>query len=219
MLDKTRSYTGLTRAYVWVLGARSALYLMDAILTAALGERPWLDKGSAVVQSTLITVGAAVGLVWLHRAWARLPVAHRATYEGRRIEPNEAIWKLFIPFYGLYWLFTVNVGLAGAVERHLHAHGPKSARAPSTLAFVACLVELVPFVTVIVSPFLWGYFMARTDVLQAQAEEQAPDARPLSPPSLLRSIVVIAASALAISTVLVLWFLAIWVFLNPGPPR
>lgn len=137
-------------------------------------------------------------------------------YDGRRIEPDEAIWKLFILIYGIYWLFLANIGLCGAVERHLRRNGARSTTAPSTLAFIACLVQLVPVLNLIVSPVLWAVFMARVDAVQAEADALDPGAPPPAPMGLLKTLAIIVGGLLFGWIMLVVVFLAIWQFLNPG---
>jgi hypothetical protein len=169
-------------------------------------------------EGTLFCVVPILGLLWLHGAWSRLPAPCRRAYDGRRIAPDEAVWKLFIPVYGVFWLFTVNVGLCGAVERHLARGGAPSTKAPSTLAFVACLAQLVPVVSVVVSPFLWGAFMYRMDAVQAEAERLDPGAPPPTTRGPWKVFAIIVAGTVLGWVVLIVTFLAVWQFLNPPQP-
>lgn len=217
MSPPNRRWTTLTRICVAILFVRFAVYPL-----AAVGRRAWpaavpaIDTTLLLLQLTLLGVGTIAGLVWFHRAWARVPPESRRGYDGKPIEPNQALWNLFIPFYGIYWLFQANIALCGAVERMLQQSGAKSAKAPSTLAFVACVAQLVPYVNLLVSPFLWAALMARVDVAQAEAEALNPDARPPAPPSLLTSIAIAGGGFLLGGLVLVFVYLAIWQFLSPG---
>lgn len=214
-----RQWTSLTRAYVGLLATCVALYA----LTKAVAVSPWLAKALAVTEGALLQAAGVVGLVWLHRAWTRVPPSHRRAYDGRRIEPDEAIWKLFVPLYGIYWLFLANIGLCGAIERHLHRGGARSAKAPSTTAFIACFAQMVPVVNLLVSPFLWAVFMARVDAAQAQAEARDPEPRAPAPPGILKTLAIIVGGLVAEWVLLLAMFLAIWQALNPagvpGAPR
>jgi hypothetical protein len=177
---------------------------------------PTFDRVLGWVQVSGLGMGAIVGLLWLHRAWERVPAPCRRAYDGRRVEPTETIWKLFIPVYGIYWLFIANIGLCGAVERHLARGGARGAKVPSTLALVCSLVQLVPLVNVLVSPFLWALFMARVDVTQAEADRLDPEAPALPPLGILRTVAIIGGALVVGWGLLVIAFLAVWQFLSPG---
>jgi hypothetical protein len=163
-----------------------------------------------------------LGLIWLHRAWRRVPAACRMAYDGRRIAPDEAIWKLFIPLYGIYWIFQANLGLCGAVERHLLRSRAAEAKAPSGLALMACLTQLLPVVNLLVSPFLWAFFMTRIDRLQAEAERRDADARALAPLGVVNTIAILLMGWVAVWIVTVVGgsvvAVGIWKFLSPASP-
>jgi hypothetical protein len=209
-------WTPLTRAYVGVLAARVALYVTRGLWPA---NQPF-ETVQSLVHGAGFLASIALGLVWLHRAWARIPEPCRRTYDDRRVEPDEAIWKLFIPFYGVfYWVFIASIGLCGAVERHLKRVRAQSASVPSTLAFVTCLVQLVPGVNLFVSPFLWGLFMARVDGAQAEADRRESEAIAPRPIGALRVIGIVGGAMIVGWGTLILLFLALWQFLSPsGPP-
>lgn len=57
-----------------------------------------------------------MALVYLHRAWKLLQ------WGNVRTTPGKAVGFLFIPFYGLYWLFVAYVGLAKDWNRVLASH-------------------------------------------------------------------------------------------------
>jgi len=207
MTSPSAGLTGLTRAYLAILAAR-VLFLVAMFVI----------RGSGPLSTVADVVGLVVGLLWLRRAWARVPEPCRRAYDGRRVEPDEALWKLFIPVYGVYWLFIANIGLCGAVERHLQRGGARSTEVPSTLALVACLVQLVPVINIILSPFLWALFMARVDASQAEADRLDADARAPEPVSLRRVALLVVGVIIGYSAVLIFVFLAVWQFLNPGVP-
>ncbi|WP_437815955.1 hypothetical protein [Sorangium sp. So ce1078] len=108
-------------------------------------------------------------MAWLYKAWARVPEPARQTYDGRRVEPGEAIFRLFIPVYGYYWIFVANVGLCGAIENHARRQGLVRG-APSTLAMVTCIVQVVPYIGLILGPLFWLPFMIRVDLAQRELE-------------------------------------------------
>jgi len=57
-----------------------------------------------------------MALVYLHRAWKLLQ------WGNVRTTPGKAVGFLFIPFFGLYWLFVACVGLAKDWNRVLASH-------------------------------------------------------------------------------------------------
>lgn len=126
MSPPIRRWTILTRICIAILVVRFAVYPLAAVARAWRPAVRAIDHALLVLQPTLLGVGAVAGLVWFHQAWARIPPASRRGYDGQAIEPNEALWKLFIPIYGIYWLFQANIGLCGAVERQLRQSGAKS---------------------------------------------------------------------------------------------
>jgi len=205
-------WTHLTWVYVGILLLRIVV-LVVSIWQVRRGVPLLLQD-----QGLCALAGVTLGLLWLHRAWARVPKAHRRAYDGQRIEPDDAISKLFIPVYGVYWAFVANTGLSGAVERHLQRNHARSVSVPSTLAFMACLVQLVPVLNLVVSPFLWGLFMARVDAAQAEAERL--DAEPVAPEPIgwLGVLGILAGSILALWGTLTVTALALWQFLNPATP-
>jgi hypothetical protein len=195
-------------------------FLFVSAVQLAMGQEPPLVRlVLSAAQGTLICVVPILGLLWLRRAWSRVPPPCRRAYDGRRIEPNEAVWKLFVPVYGIYWLFTVNVGLCGAVERHLARGGVRSLKAPSTFAFVACMLQLVPLVSVLVSPFVWWVFMSRVDAVQAEAARCDPDPPPPTPLEIVAALGIVVGGAVLQWTILVVAFLAVWQFLSPAGPH
>jgi len=164
-LSSIRKLSWWTQAYGAVLLLRAFLYLgaygpesIRSIFRAANAAQIWL----LVAQWIL-------GLAWLYTAWRRVPEPCRRTYDNRKVEPSEAVWKLFIPFYGFYWLFVANIGLCSALERHakqvrLQRNGP------SSFALVTCLVQLVPLVGLLLAPLFWFTLMFRIDLLHAEVE-------------------------------------------------
>jgi hypothetical protein len=82
-----------------------------------------------------------VGIIWLARQWKVLPPAHRIV-GGQLRTPGAAAFSHFLPFYNLYWMFTVQKSLCDGLDAGLDAAGlPRSA--PTTLALVCPAVQLL----------------------------------------------------------------------------
>jgi hypothetical protein len=214
MAAQTSPPSRLTQAYMIIFSLRAlALFLPGK--GDGSGALTRAEILSAITQTVLVVAGIGVGLVWLHRAWSRVPEDCRIAYDGRRVQPDEAIWKLFIPVYGLYWLFIANIGLCGALERQLKRARARVTEGPSTLALITCLVELVPIVN-LAAPLLWAILMMRIDAAQTEAERLDPEA--IVPPRWGRAVLLAAGGIVALFGMLIGAFLAIWMFLNPGAP-
>jgi hypothetical protein len=89
---------------------------------------------------------------------------------------------------------------------------------PSTLALITCLVRLVPGVNLVVSPFLWGLFMARVDIAQAEADRLDSVALAPRPIGGLRVLGIIGGSILIGWGMMIVLFLMIWQFSSPAGP-
>lgn len=83
---------------------------------------------------------AGVGLFWLAQQWKVLPPAQRMV-GGQMRTPSAVAALHFVPFYNLYWMFTVQKRLCEGLDAGLEAAGlPRNA--PTTLALLCPLVQL-----------------------------------------------------------------------------
>jgi hypothetical protein len=123
----------------------------------------------------LFALGSIVGALWLALAWARLPEEARRTRDGRTIRPLDAVARLLVPGYNLYWIFLVSVGLARSTNRELERRG-LSPRAPEKGAVVAVILQLVPYVNLFLGPWAWAAFVGATD--RAQRDLHPHDGAP-----------------------------------------
>lgn len=153
---------GLRTTFV-VLSIASALAVAGALSFAGLGLADASVAEFATAQAAAAfaalahQAAIAVALVWLHRAWSAIPTELRG---GRT--PTEA-FLLLVPGYGLYWMFAYNHALAHATARASGRPTPDSVTSAATLAGI---LQLVPFLNVLVAPFAWARFMGRVDELR-----------------------------------------------------
>lgn len=103
-----------------------------------------------------------VGLIWIYSAWSAIPADYRITSTGKRVSPGEAVGFLFIPFFNLYWMFVASGGLCDALDYLLRSAG-STRTAPKGLSLGACICQFVPYVNLLVAPFLWFFFMLSVD--------------------------------------------------------
>jgi hypothetical protein len=70
--------------------------------------------------SMFMLIGAAIAqAVWIYRIWNWLPMDQRRGAAGWTgyISPGAACGFNFIPYFNIYWLFVLNLGLADAMTR------------------------------------------------------------------------------------------------------
>jgi hypothetical protein len=163
----SRPVTTLTLLYGGIIIVRILLYAGRYLAPEAL--QPAVDKANWA-QVALLVGGVIVGVTWLEKAWTRVPEPARLTYDKRRVAPATAVSRLFIPLYGLYWMFIANVGLCGAIENHARRRGTER-RAPSTAAMVACIAQITPYVGFFFGPLFWLPFMIKVDRAQRELED------------------------------------------------
>lgn len=106
-------------------------------------------------------------LSWIYKSWEFLPPEMRRNASGRSFEPGAAVLGLFIPIYGLYWLFAQSLGLCDAIDAALVQSG-RAPAAPRTLAVVCGVVQLIPFVNWLLGPVLWLTYMFLVDRAKRQ---------------------------------------------------
>ncbi|AKT43729.1 DUF4328 domain-containing protein [Chondromyces crocatus] len=164
--EKTRwffqSMTAITHVHLLLVVSRTVLILFEYgspedVVSNFMKAR--------VAQPQLFFLTTILGMGWLYRAWTRIPSSCRLTHSERSISPGQAVGRLLIPFYNLYWMYVVNLGLCGALDRH--ARRLKSPlRGPSLVALTACIVQTLPFVSLVVAPIFWCAFMVCVDLIQ-----------------------------------------------------
>jgi hypothetical protein len=103
-----------------------------------------------------------IGLVWLYKSWSAVPPELRMSRSGRVISPGQAVGYMFIPFYNLYWVFAANLGLCDAIDYTLHTNGSHE-RAPRGMVMAACICQVIPYMNILVAPFLWFFAMLTVD--------------------------------------------------------
>ena len=168
------TWTPLTQLYFGLLAVRLLAYVFQYGAPDDVVAQPAFQTAHLYVHVVGIGAGVVVGLVWLHRAWTRVPPEHRITSSGRRVEPRQAALRLLIPVYDLYWQFVATWGLTDAIDHQIAAEPRRRlASAPQTLALVCCIVQLIPVANLLVSPLFWGAFMLRVDAVQADLDRRA----------------------------------------------
>lgn len=106
--------------------------------------------GSILLFATCSIIYTILKMMLFYRAWGSLQAG------GARTTPGKAIGMLFIPFFNLYWMFVVYVGLAKDWNR-IRVNHPNLAGAPSLNAGIAltyCITVVFYIVLALASPVI-----------------------------------------------------------------
>jgi hypothetical protein len=146
----------------WILGSFVGMIAATtiAMVIAGVSENSTVDAGALamLVAVPLFFTYLIATLVWIYKSWEMLPDSMRYTASGTHVSPGQAVGCLFIPFYNLYWYFVCSVGLCSALNMALTGLGsPK--RASTGLATAAAIFQVIPYVNILVAPFMWLIFM------------------------------------------------------------
>jgi len=96
-----------------------------------------------------------VNMIWLHQFWSWIPPEQRHTNMWKKyISPGTAIGFMFIPYFNIYWMFVMYLGIADILER-MRVQYPSSKGPAKTLAIMSIVVPMVFFPA---GPFLQYMF-------------------------------------------------------------
>lgn len=127
---------------------------------------------------TVLMIAAVIAtwMVWVHRAWSWLPIEERRSrlHGESIITPGQAVSRIVIPVYGLYWFLVIEDGLVDA----LHAMQKRSlpeGTAPAPLpkhfmhaAFASFMVAPMPPI------FALAYVAHQRNVRRAMEQLRSP---------------------------------------------
>ncbi len=125
--------SGPLSGFVWTFLALHLLaVVMDGATLAATGK--------ALVGPLVRAAAMPVGLYWLAVVWERLPPLYRHI-GGKERSAGAVVGRVFIPFYGIYWMFVAHAALCTALDTRLVLKGREGA-APRGLAFAGCALTV-----------------------------------------------------------------------------
>ena len=114
-----------------------------------------LAAGFAGLWYLVLCAYSIVNLIWLYKFWSWIPPEERHTNLWKKyISPGTAIGFMFIPYFNIYWMFVVYLGIADIMER-LRVQYPSRKGSAKTLAIVT---TVIPFVFFPAGPFLQFVF-------------------------------------------------------------
>ena len=112
---------------------------------------------------------AIVNMVWIYQFWSWLPPDQRWTNMWKKyISPGTAIGFLFIPYFNLYWMFVVYLGIADIMER-MRVQFPSSKPPAKTLALFSAIGPILFFPA---APFLQFFFSKRVEEMAAEMQSR-----------------------------------------------
>jgi hypothetical protein len=108
---------------------------------------------------------AIANMVWIHQFWSWIPPEQRYTSMWKKyISPGTAVGFMFIPYFNIYWMFVVYLGLAEIMER-LRVQYPSSKEPLKTMALLTIVIPLLFFPA---APFLQFIFAKRIEDMAAE---------------------------------------------------
>jgi hypothetical protein len=108
-----------------------------------------------------------IGMVWTYKFWSWIPPEQRHTSMWKKyISPGQALGFMFIPYFNIYWMFVVYLGIADILERMRVAY--PTSRGPAKN--LALLRLLVPFVFFPAGPFLDYFFDKHVEGMAADMQ-------------------------------------------------
>lgn len=149
-------------------------FLVAAIMNEGDGETFGLGAMAMFgLWYLLVMAYSIVNVIWLYKFWSWIPPAQRYTSMWKKyISPGTAAGFMFIPYFNIYWMFVVNLGIADILER-MRVEYPCSKGPAKTLALLAIVLPLVFFPA---APFLQYLFAKHVEEMAAEMAARMPGA-------------------------------------------
>jgi hypothetical protein len=158
------------------LGIAQVLAMIVGFVLLGIGIAMQDETGSVLAMAGggvlalwyLLLFGYAItNMIWLYQFWSWIPPEQRYTSMWKKyISPGTAIGFMFIPYFNIYWMFVVYLGLADIMER-MRVQFPSSKGPVKTLAILTIVIPMVFFPA---GPFL-QYMLAKH--LEEMAKEMS----------------------------------------------
>jgi hypothetical protein len=159
------------------IGEIVSLFVGAAIFIAGVvtGE----DDGGSVIAGVgflglfylLLLVYGIVNMVWVYKFWSWIPPEQRYTSLWKKyISPGTAIVFMLVPYFNIFWMFVIYLGLAEIMER-LRVQYPCSKGPAKTLAILTIVVSMVFFPA---APFLHYTFAKHLEEMAAEMRARMP---------------------------------------------
>lgn len=108
-----------------------------------------------------------VSAAWTYKIWAWFPPEQRHTKHWKKyISPSMAVGLLFVPYFNIYWMFVLGLGLGDIFDR-MRVVYPTREPFKRDLALATLVVPMVFFPA---GPFLHYLFDVHVEALAAEME-------------------------------------------------
>lgn len=147
------------------------LLVIGAVVGLDDGGQTYLVIGGSLfaLWNLLIIAYAVVTLVWAYKLWSWIPPEHRYTELWKKyISPLQATLFMLIPFFGLFWIVVLNLGIADILDRMRVAY-PTKKQSAKTIALINTIVGFVFFPA---APFTDWLFDKHVEELAAEMHVQ-----------------------------------------------
>lgn len=133
-------------AQILAMFAGIVLLIAGAAMGDETGGVVTLTGAGLLAAWYLLLFGYAItNMIWLYQFWSWIPPEQRHTNMWKKyISPGTAIGFMFIPYFNIYWMFVVYLGIADIMER-LRVQSPCSKGPAKTLALLTIVVPLIFF--------------------------------------------------------------------------
>lgn len=124
-----------------------ALFLAGAIMGPQDGGGVLMGVGGGFLflSYMLLMAWGILGLVWVHKFWSWIPPEQRYTPMWKKyISPGTAVCFALIPYFNIYWMFVLNLGIADILERMRVAY-PTDKPPAKNIALINTIVSIVFF--------------------------------------------------------------------------
>ena len=167
-LRKVKLALGIAQVVSMIFGL--TLLIAGAAMQDDTGQVIALVGGILLGLWYLLLFGYAItNMIWLYQFWSWIPPEQRHTPMWKKyISPGTAIGFMFIPYFNIYWMFVVNLGIAEIWER-MRFQYPSRLGPAKNLALMALIVPIVFFPA---APFLQYMFARHVETMAGEMHAQ-----------------------------------------------
>jgi hypothetical protein len=124
----------------------------------------------AVWYFALIAYGI-LAMIWTYKFWSWIPPEQRHTPMWKKyISPGQALGFMFIPYFNIYWMFVLYLGIADILERMRVVYPTEKGPAKN----LALMRIIVPFLFFPAAPFLDYLFDKHVEGMAADMQARMP---------------------------------------------
>ncbi|AKV04008.1 hypothetical protein AKJ09_10671 [Labilithrix luteola] len=119
----------------------------------------------------LLLATSILNLVWIYQFWSWVPPEQRHTKMWKKyISPGQALGFLFIPYFNIYWMFVMFLGIHDVLDRMRVAYPTREV--PSKP--LALMALIVPFVFFPAAPFVQFFFEKHAERIAHEMQPRMP---------------------------------------------